>query len=200
MKLRVSLILLVVILLPFSAFAQNSTETNPILDSDNDGLTDLDEKTIYNTDVANSDTDSDGYLDGDEIKFGFDPNKNHNDKLDKSIVVVLADQSLSYRLGNYVIDSFKISSGLPKTPTPTGDYKIEIKKPVVNYIGLDYSYKNTKWNMLFKKSAKGNLYIHGAFWHNSFGKPMSHGCINVSYQNMEKLYNWADTGTKLTIK
>ena len=41
--------------------------------------------------------------------------------------------------------------------------------------------------------------IFWAYWHNKFGQPMSHGCVNVGYDNMEGLYNWADAGTKVTI-
>jgi len=43
------------------------------LDSDNDGLTDLEEINL-GTDPNNPDTDSDGYLDGDEVKNEYDPN------------------------------------------------------------------------------------------------------------------------------
>jgi hypothetical protein len=43
-------------------------------DSDKDGLSDFDEISKYKTDPFNSDTDGDGYKDGDEIKNGFDPN------------------------------------------------------------------------------------------------------------------------------
>ena len=42
------------------------------LDSDNDGLTDAEEK-IYGTDPHNPDTDGDGYLDGAEVKAGYNP-------------------------------------------------------------------------------------------------------------------------------
>ncbi len=44
------------------------------VDSDNDGLIDLDEVDIYKTDPNNPDTDGDGYLDGDEVKNGYNPN------------------------------------------------------------------------------------------------------------------------------
>lgn len=44
-----------------------------MLDSDNDGLIDADEKEIYKTDPENQDTDGDGYLDGEEIRAGYDP-------------------------------------------------------------------------------------------------------------------------------
>ncbi|MEK7161129.1 MAG: L,D-transpeptidase family protein [Patescibacteria group bacterium] len=193
-KIQVS-ILLFVCLMPVRVFAQLAPT-----DSDNDGLSDSEETNIYHTNPQLPDTDGDGYSDGDEVKYNYDPNNNFDDKLEKKIVVALADQSLSYRLGDYIVGSFKISSGLPKTPTPPGEYKILAKKPLVNYKGIDYNYKNTRWNLLFKKGSSLGFYIHGAYWHDKFGQPMSHGCINVSYQNIEPLYNWADTGTKVIIQ
>lgn len=46
---------------------------NSKTDSDLDGLFDQDEIDIYKTDPNNSDTDGDGYLDGDEVKNGYNP-------------------------------------------------------------------------------------------------------------------------------
>lgn len=171
-------------------------------DSDSDGLTDKDEMEIYKSDPFKFDSDGDGYDDGTEIKFNYDPNKNFDDKLSKVIGISLENQSLTYSLGPYIIRSIKISSGLPRTPTPKGEFKIEKKMPLVTYGSklLGYFYPNTRWNMLFKFHSKGNYYIHGAYWHNNFGKPMSHGCINVSYADIEGLYNWADIGTQIIIE
>jgi len=118
----------------------------------------------------------------------------------KSIRVTLSDQTLRYFLGNYGIGSFLISSGTRTGPTPPGEYTVLEKRPVVNYTGKGYSYPKTKWNLLFKAQKGGSLYIHGAYWHHNFGHPMSHGCINVSYANMENLYNWADIGTPISIE
>lgn len=42
-------------------------------DTDNDGLTDLDENNIYGTNYKDPDTDGDGYSDGDEVKAGYNP-------------------------------------------------------------------------------------------------------------------------------
>jgi lipoprotein-anchoring transpeptidase ErfK/SrfK len=72
--------------------------------------------------------------------------------------------------------------------------------PKVLYKGKGYYYPNTKWNLFFLQGSEGGYYIHGAYWHNQFGTPVSHGCINVSYKNMEGLYNWADLGTKVVIR
>ncbi len=119
---------------------------------------------------------------------------------EKIIFVSLKDQTLTFVEDMNIKGGFKISSGLRATPTPPGEYTILKKKPVVNYRGANYNYPNTKWNLMFKTGNPLNYYIHGAPWHNNFGRPMSHGCINVAYKDMEGLYNWADEGTKLIIQ
>lgn len=54
---------------------QNSVSypDGPILDSDLDGLTDIGETTIFKTDPANPDSDSDGWYDGTEVLAKTDP-------------------------------------------------------------------------------------------------------------------------------
>jgi hypothetical protein len=118
----------------------------------------------------------------------------------KHIIVTLSDQNLRYFEDDRLVGEFKISSGLRTTPTPPGDYTVLAKKPTVNYFGEDYRFPNTKWNLMFKEHSPLNYYIHGAYWHRNFGHPMSHGCVNVAYANMEGLYNWADVGTRITIE
>jgi hypothetical protein len=52
------------------------TETiDPLLDSDGDSITDIDEITIYKTDPYKADTDGDGFTDKEEIDGGYDPLK-----------------------------------------------------------------------------------------------------------------------------
>lgn len=170
------------------------------IDSDDDKLSDQDESAIYRTNPLNSDTDGDGFSDGDEINSGFDPNKYFNDKLEKTIWINLKTQTLSYALGGYRLKEIKISTGLKRTPTPAGEFKILKKVPKVTYKGAGYFFPNTKWNLQFKAQKIGNLYIHGAYWHNNFGRPMSHGCVNVSYKDMEPLYLWADKGASVFIQ
>ncbi len=168
-------------------------------DADKDGLPDRLEINL-GTDPTNPDTDGDGFNDGLEIKKGYNPLSPDSARLAKEIRVDLKKQTLTYYLGDKKIDEFKISSGVKKMPTPTGEFKILQKRPVVNYGGRDYSYPNTKWNLMFKPARGFSYYIHGAYWHNKFGQPMSHGCVNVSYSDMPFLYEWADVGTKVIIK
>ncbi len=168
------------------------------VDSDKDYLNDKWE-ILLGTGLMNPDSDGDLYLDGTEVAAGFDPLNKEPVQREKLIKVSLADQTLEYSFGGIVLEKFPISSGLKWTPTPKGEFKVLTKRPVVWYVGTNYNYPNTKWNLHFATGKVGRYYIHGAYWHNKFGQPMSHGCVNVSYANMENLYWFAQLGTKIII-
>lgn len=169
------------------------------VDSDNDGLNDKWEITI-GTDLLNYDTDGDGYKDGEEVANGYDPLKALR-KSSKIIKVNIKLQNLSYYFDDKLLESFPISGGISRLPTPKGHFTILDKVPAKNYGGTGYNfyYPNTKWNMHFTNKNGWRYYIHGAYWHDNFGNPMSHGCVNVSYANMERLYNWTNIGTAVEI-
>lgn len=168
------------------------------LDTDGDGLNDQWE-IILGTNLTKADTDGDGFSDGEEVMHSYDPLSPLPIQKEKFIQVDLATQTLEYSFGSKILDSFLISGGLPRTPTVKGDFEILNKIPVKRYVGPGYDLPNTKWNLLFTVRTLG-YYIHGAYWHDKFGQPMSHGCVNVAYANMERLYDWAEIGTKLNIK
>lgn len=165
------------------------------IDTDNDGLQDeLEAK--YGTDPLKYDTDGDGYNDGEEISHGFSPLAAGNVRLPKRIEIDLRNQELVYSYGEYGIQGrFLISSGVKKYPTPTGTFSVKYKQLSKLYRGPGYYLPNTKWNL----NITGPYFIHGAYWHNNFGRPMSHGCVNVSYKNMKPLYEFADVGTEVII-
>jgi hypothetical protein len=58
----------------YAAAQENLSANNIFLDSDQDGLSDAEEKSL-GTDPKNKDTDADGYSDGIEVKTGYDPLK-----------------------------------------------------------------------------------------------------------------------------
>ncbi len=167
-------------------------------DTDNDGLADYLEANI-NTDYQNEDSDGDGYADGVEIAHGFSPLDPGPKHYGKRIEVSKDRQTLSYFVGPHHINSFLVSTGLWGTDTPEGEFEVEKKIDSHLYQGSDYYYPNTKYNLRFKFHERGSYYIHGAYWHNNFGKRMSHGCVNVSYRDMEHLYAWADMSTPVSI-
>lgn len=168
------------------------------VDSDKDYLPDAWELAL-GTGLNNPDTDGDKYLDGTEVRAGYDPKDQGQKRLEKRISVDLSSQKLTYSLGGVALESFSISSGLPRTPTPPGEFNVLAKVPVKHYGGRGFDYPNTKWNLQFTSIRGLGYYIHGAYWHDDFGQPKSHGCVNVSYQNMQRLYDWAQLGTKVEI-
>ena len=167
-------------------------------DSDNDGLNDAWE-IILGTNLMKPDSDGDSYKDGAEVTNGYDPLTSQPVKLGKLIKVDIKTQRLAYYFGDKELDSFLISGGLKWTPTPLGKFTVLDKVPLKHYGGANFDYPNTKWNLHFTTGALGRYYIHGAYWHNNFGQPMSHCCVNVHYDNMERLYNFAQVGTRVEI-
>lgn len=167
------------------------------IDSDKDYLNDFWELTI-GTDIMNPDTDGDLYLDGTEVKAGYNPLSRNPIKLEKFIKVSIEEQKLAYYFDNKLLEEFLISGGLAHTPTPIGEFTVLDKVSTKHYGGYNFDYPNTKWNLHFT-TARWRYYIHGAYWHDNFGEPMSHGCVNVSYDNMERLYWFSQIGTQIQI-
>ncbi len=150
------------------------------------------------TGLMNPDSDGNKYLDDTEVRAGYSSLNSDRVKLEKLISVDLAKQHLTYYFGGKKLETFPISNSVKGWETPTGEFTIIKKYPVKHYAGRDFDFPNTKWNLHFT-TKKYNYYIHGAYWHNDFGKPKNHGCINVSYQNIERLYIWAQADTKVKI-
>lgn len=167
-----------------------------VVDADNDGLADEVEVGL-GTDVNNSDTDGDGYADGVEAMRGYNPLKGGRDRsLPRLVTVNLTNQTMNYYLNGVSLGTMLVSTGRANAPSPVGTFKILRKVPVKYYRGLTRDFPNTKWNLEFKKS----FYIHGAYWHNEFGKvPVSGGCVNLPYPDAEKMYSFLDVGDVVKI-
>ena len=41
--------------------------------------------------------------------------------------------------------------------------------------------------------------LHGTYWHNNFGTPMSHGCVNLATGDAGWLFSWASVGTVVNV-
>lgn len=120
----------------------------------------------------------------------------------KYIHVDISTQTLTAYEYGIPAFSFLISSGVATHPTPLGKTEVMAKLPSHDYSWFygegnpaNYSIPNVLWNLRFRT----HYYIHSAYWHNNFGHPMSHGCVNVSIPNAEKVFNWADVGIPVEI-
>lgn len=169
------------------------------VDSDKDYLNDAWEVAL-GTGIDNPDTDGDLYLDGTEVAASYDPHDPTRKKLEKRIEVRRKDLRLAYYFGETKLADIPVSTGKRTTPTPTGDFKVLDKVPVKRYRGATYDFPNTKWNLWFT-TGTGRYYIHGAYWHDKFGvAAVSAGCVNVRYEDMERLYWFAQHGTPVSIR
>ena len=115
------------------------------------------------------------------------------------IDVNLNTQTLVAYEGETPVFSSLISSGMWNTPTVTGQYRTNMKyesQDMNGYLlGYDYYLEDVPYVMYFFE----DYAIHGAYWHNSFGTPMSHGCVNMNPVDAGWLYNWAPVGTIVNI-
>jgi lipoprotein-anchoring transpeptidase ErfK/SrfK len=110
----------------------------------------------------------------------------------KWIEIDLSDQRLYAHEGDQIVYEFLTSTG-KWAPTPTGTFRIWIKLRYGKMSGGSralntyYYLPNVPYIMYFYKGYG----IHGAYWHNNFGTPMSHGCVNLAIPDAEKLFYWA---------
>lgn len=122
----------------------------------------------------------------------------------KKIVVDISQEMLYAYDGDTLFMKEPISTGLEFTPTPYGTFSIFKKTPsrymqgpIPGVSEQKYDLPGVPWDLYFTRDG---AVIHGAYWHDHFGEPWSHGCVNLSPQNAKKLYLWADIGTLVTVK
>lgn len=111
----------------------------------------------------------------------------------KWIEVNLTEQKTYAWEGEQLAKEFLISSGLPGTPTVQGVYRMRVRTRSQTMSGGDraagtyYSLPNVEWVQYFY----ADYSFHGTYWHNNFGNPMSHGCVNMTNEDAEWLFRWS---------
>ncbi len=111
---------------------------------------------------------------------------------EKWIDVSLSEQKVRAWEGNKLVMEFPISAGL-WGPTPKGTFNIWLKTRSQSMVGGSkelgtyYNLPNVPNNMFFYQGYA----LHGAYWHNNFGHPMSHGCVNEPLANAAQIFEWA---------
>lgn len=117
----------------------------------------------------------------------------------KRIEVDLQLQQLTCYEGERLAFTTQVASGLPgETATPVGDHVVRLKQPSRHMSNIPYpggpeplgdpfDLPGVPWNTFFDLSGTA---IHGTYWHNDFGIPRSHGCLNVSTEAAHWIYRW----------
>lgn len=113
----------------------------------------------------------------------------------RSIVVKVSEQRIYAYQDGHLVHSSLMSSGREGHDTVRGDFHIYVKYESTRMTGPDYDLPNVPWTMYFYQGYG----IHGAYWHNSFGREMSHGCVNLETSEAKWFYDFAPIGTLVRI-
>ncbi|MFN8530482.1 MAG: L,D-transpeptidase family protein [Anaerolineae bacterium] len=113
----------------------------------------------------------------------------------RSIVVSTGEQRIYAYENGQLVRTHLVSTGLADSPTVLGDYRIYVKYQATDMVGPGYFLPQVPYTMYFYQGYG----IHGTYWHNSFGRPMSHGCVNLPTPEAEWFFNWADVGTMVRV-
>jgi lipoprotein-anchoring transpeptidase ErfK/SrfK len=132
---------------------------------------------------------------------------------DRRLFVYLDSQRVEAVENGKVVRTFKVSTGKSKTPTVTGSFYIYDRyrhKTMRSDVGRGqrgfYEVEDVPYTQFFHK----DYAFHGAFWHNNFGQPASHGCVNMATKEQNKrwpnvsedagwLYRWGALGLPVTV-
>ncbi len=134
----------------------------------------------------------------------YDPKILGENNSTKRIEVDLTNQRLYAYEDDKKIYDFAVSTG-KWGATPTGTFRIWTKLRYTlmtggsQALGTYYYLPNVPYTMFFYNDEvpkyKG-FGIHGTYWHNNFGHPMSHGCVNMRTEQVEALFYWANPDLK----
>ncbi|MHB8571485.1 MAG: L,D-transpeptidase [Candidatus Dormibacteria bacterium] len=131
----------------------------------------------------------------------------------REIDVDLSTQTLTALEDGVVVNQFLIASGTLRHPTVTGHFYIYRRVADEHMVSPEgpgspdyYNLYHVPWTQYFYQG----FALHGAWWHNNFGHPMSHGCVNVSSPafntrwpnaapDAEWLWTWANLGTPVVV-
>ncbi|MFA5131885.1 MAG: L,D-transpeptidase family protein [Candidatus Paceibacterota bacterium] len=122
----------------------------------------------------------------------------------KHIIVDRSSQKLYAYDGDVLFMEEPVSTGIEGSLTPRGIFNIYRKTPsrymqgpLIGISEKYYDLPGVPWNLYFTEDG---AVIHGAYWHDHFGKRWSSGCVNMSPEKAKELYEWADVGIKVTVQ
>lgn len=119
---------------------------------------------------------------------------------EKWIEIDLSEQRIYMKEGGNTVGSFLVSTG-KWAPTPKGEWRIWTKLRYTRMrggskaLGTFYDLPNVPYVMYYYQGYG----VHGAYWHNDFGRPRSHGCTNMKPEEAAIVFNWANVGTRVVV-
>jgi len=124
----------------------------------------------------------------------------HTDVTNKKLVVDVNSQVLSCFEGNSEIFYCRVSTGakfnnqgerVDEWATPVGTHRVTRKYISLQMsggtTGAGYDLPGIGYSAIF---AIGGVAVHSTFWHNNFGDPVSHGCVNTRPEDAKWVFRW----------
>ena len=111
----------------------------------------------------------------------------------KIIYVDLKSQSIMAFEDERLILRTRCASGAGRSKTPTGKFETYHKGPSIHMTNEGdpkkdlYVLPGVPWCSFFTSTG---IALHGTYWHNDFGDPRSHGCVNLPNSAAKFLYRW----------
>jgi len=107
--------------------------------------------------------------------------------------VDLSEQTIAAYEGDRMVFAALISSGLSEWATRIGLNQVwerRLSAPMRGgEVGTDYYYLTDVLHTLY---FDGAISLHNAYWHDDFGRPKSHGCVNLAPRVAEWIYYWSE--------
>jgi hypothetical protein len=115
---------------------------------------------------------------------------------DKWMQIKIGDQTLTCFEGDNAVFSTRAATGLWRTATPHGEFRVLYKRHTRRMIGGDegdrYDLPGVPFPVYFTWNG---VAIHGTYWHNDYGRRHSHGCVNLSSDAARWVFRWVDPVT-----
>ena len=106
------------------------------------------------------------------------------------VAVNLSQQTAVCYEGDRPVFAALIASGVAGTPTVQGIFRTWRRQETGKMSGPGYYIEDVTWTCYFY----GGYALHTAYWHDKFGRPRSHGCVNLSPYDAWWVYQWSAKG------
>ena len=109
----------------------------------------------------------------------------------KQVLVAYEGKTMVYAT---IVSTGEAGLGDPESSTATkrGIFRIHTKWLSVTMdsgiVGEQFELRDVPYVQYFE----GGYALHGAYWHDGFGRPKSHGCINLAPEDARRLFFWTD--------
>ncbi|PKI92351.1 hypothetical protein CW368_05400 [Actinomycetales bacterium SN12] len=118
----------------------------------------------------------------------------------RRIEVDLSEQRTYLYENEKLVQSWAVSTGASGTPTDKGRFRVyaQLRTQDMRGTNADGS-KYVTANVPYITYFNGDEALHGTYWHSNFGRPMSHGCVNMSIDSARYVWEFATKGTEVWV-